>query len=80
MKIRTKLTVVNNIAVAAVIVGFSLFLFFQVRSMILGNIERDLERTKQQIVDLIESASDASIKVHLRTISEKTHADRKSVV
>lgn len=74
MKVRTKLTVVNNIAVAAVIVGFSLFLFFQVRSVILENIEHDLERANHQIVDLIESASDASIKVHLRTISETARA------
>ena len=71
MKIKNKLIITNNIAFLLIIVGISLFLYFQLRSFLQDNINNELQTKNKSIVEMIKTTTDATIKTHLRTIAEK---------
>lgn len=61
------------------------FLYFQFRDNLEQNIERELKNSNRIIRDMVETASNVSIKSHLRAIAEKNlevvsriHADYKN--
>lgn len=71
MKIRNKIIVINNAAFLLILIAFSLFMYVQVRDIIVGGIDKDLRSKNESIVDLITCSSETSIKAHLRTVAEK---------
>ncbi len=71
MKIKNKITFINTAAFFLILVGFSFFLYVQVRGMIIENIDSDLKEKTESIKTLLNTASETSIKTHLRTIAEK---------
>jgi methyl-accepting chemotaxis protein len=71
MRIRNKILLINNIAFLIIFVGFSLFIYIQVRDLVSDNIKQELQNKNESIVNLIESSTNVSIKTHLRTISER---------
>ncbi len=71
MKIRTKTILMNNLIFTVILVLFSLFLYRQVKSVVIDHIESSLKSANISIENLIQSSSESAIKDHLRTIAEK---------
>lgn len=74
MKIRTRILIINNVAFVTILAGIGVVFLLQLRSYLLEHTEEKLRSANAAIVDTIETASEVSVRAHLRTIAETNRA------
>ena len=73
LSLRTKLLLGFLLTFLVSVVLGNLIIFMVVHKTIETNIEKELINTNNIIMNMVKSASDASIKNHLRAVAEKNH-------
>lgn len=71
LPIRYKLLLYYSIVFTISLSLGSLFIYGRIQKTITANIENELEKTTQGILNMVKTAADVAIKNHLRGISEK---------
>ncbi len=69
--IRTKLFVSYSCAFLLILIVLGLFIFFFVRLTIERNIENELEQSTNALLNIVETATEVSLKNYLRATAEK---------
>ncbi|EKD35339.1 MAG: hypothetical protein ACD_75C01948G0001, partial [uncultured bacterium] len=69
--IRTKLFISYSCAFLLILIGFGLGIFFFVKLTIEKNIESQLEQSTDNLLSLVETATEVSLKNYLRATAEK---------